>query len=218
MPLVGAAGFRRARLALAGSEVRIDETVENLEPWDRPIAWTQHVTLGPPFLERGKTQFRADGHEVSKASRAISATASKPARISTGRRRRCKDGGTYDLRVYSDRDVSAGYTTHLMDPHREHASFDGFLAAAGAGASDTAGSAQDFPWLRHLGGEPGRADHAVERQDHDARAWSSARRRMPESRREMIERGIAVRRSGVSSGCPPHGTVSASYVGFLSLN
>ena len=28
---------------------------------DRPIAWTQHVTLGPPFLEKGVTQFRAPG-------------------------------------------------------------------------------------------------------------------------------------------------------------
>jgi len=33
--------------------------VQNLTAWDRPIGWTQHVTLGPPFLERGVTQFRA---------------------------------------------------------------------------------------------------------------------------------------------------------------
>ena len=26
---------------------------------DRPIGWTQHVTLGPPFLEKGRTEFRA---------------------------------------------------------------------------------------------------------------------------------------------------------------
>src|SRR2546425_8749464 len=36
----------------------VNEMVENLSALDRPIAWTQHVTLGPPFLERGSTEFR----------------------------------------------------------------------------------------------------------------------------------------------------------------
>ncbi|HMF77913.1 MAG TPA: hypothetical protein VK604_19815 [Bryobacteraceae bacterium] len=49
------------RIKLAGRRVLISETLENLSALDRPIAWTQHVTLGPPFLERGKTQFRAPG-------------------------------------------------------------------------------------------------------------------------------------------------------------
>src|SRR5215472_7567242 len=39
--------------------IEIRETLENLSAADRPIAWTQHVTLGPPFLERGRTEFRA---------------------------------------------------------------------------------------------------------------------------------------------------------------
>ena len=33
--------------------------VENLTGIDRPVGWTQHVTLGPPFIERGVTEFRA---------------------------------------------------------------------------------------------------------------------------------------------------------------
>jgi hypothetical protein len=45
-------------LKLEGRTIRILETVENLSIFDRPIAWTQHVTLGPPFLEHGVTQFR----------------------------------------------------------------------------------------------------------------------------------------------------------------
>jgi hypothetical protein len=49
--------FKRS-LVLQGRRVVIRETVENLSPWDRPIAWTQHVTLGPPFLEPGVTEFR----------------------------------------------------------------------------------------------------------------------------------------------------------------
>ena len=39
--------------------VLIRETLTNVTAADRAIGWTQHVTLGPPFLERGTTQFRA---------------------------------------------------------------------------------------------------------------------------------------------------------------
>ena len=46
-------------IELQGRTVRISEFVENRTAIDRPIAWTQHVTFGPPFLERGVTQFRA---------------------------------------------------------------------------------------------------------------------------------------------------------------
>jgi hypothetical protein len=45
-------------IELQGRAVRIHEAVDNLSATDRPIAWTQHVSLGPPFLEKGATQFR----------------------------------------------------------------------------------------------------------------------------------------------------------------
>ena len=38
---------------------KIVETVRNTSVYDRPSAWTQHVTLGPPFLEKGATAFRS---------------------------------------------------------------------------------------------------------------------------------------------------------------
>src|SRR6266496_3072452 len=46
-------------IALQDRSIKIRETVENLSACDRPVGWTQHVTLGPPFLEPGATQFRA---------------------------------------------------------------------------------------------------------------------------------------------------------------
>ena len=36
-----------------------EETAENLSAWDRPVGWCEHVTFGPPFLERGVTEFGA---------------------------------------------------------------------------------------------------------------------------------------------------------------
>ena len=35
-------------IALHGRHVRIQEMVENLACFDRPIGWTEHVTLGAP--------------------------------------------------------------------------------------------------------------------------------------------------------------------------
>src|SRR5208282_3228812 len=45
-------------IRLDGRTVNFRETVENLSIFDRPIAWTQHVTLGPPFLDPEITEFR----------------------------------------------------------------------------------------------------------------------------------------------------------------
>ena len=45
--------------------VRVEESVENLLPFDRPMQWMQHATFGPPFVEPGKSLLRisaARGH------------------------------------------------------------------------------------------------------------------------------------------------------------
>src|SRR5204862_3115956 len=46
-------------LELHERALHVEEIVQNLSNVDRPIGWTQHVTLGPPFLQKGVTQFRA---------------------------------------------------------------------------------------------------------------------------------------------------------------
>ncbi|MEO7652252.1 MAG: hypothetical protein ABIZ80_17445 [Bryobacteraceae bacterium] len=42
-------------LRVDGQVVWFEETGENLSAWDRAIGWCQHVTIGPPFLEKGVT-------------------------------------------------------------------------------------------------------------------------------------------------------------------
>lgn len=39
--------------------VYFNETAHNLSAWDRPVAWCEHVTLGPPFLSSARTGFQA---------------------------------------------------------------------------------------------------------------------------------------------------------------
>ena len=87
----GGALTARARLPLAGLDVErelelrgravwIRETVRNTGGVDRPIGWTQHVTLGPPFLEKGRTEFRA-----SMTRSRVFESAFGAARLSDGR-------------------------------------------------------------------------------------------------------------------------------------
>lgn len=136
MPIAQLRIERTLRLAPGSVVVRIHETVENLSALDRPAAWTQHVTLGPPFLEKGRTQFRAPG------TRSISTTGQefdwpnlpKP------------DGHSEDLRVYTSAPASGGFTTHLMDPHRDQAFFLAFSPSTKLLAGYV-WKRTDFPWL-----------------------------------------------------------------------
>jgi hypothetical protein len=176
------------RIALSGV-VRFTETVENLSACDRPIAWTQHVTLGPPFLSRGTTQFRA------------SATRSKVFEpdftgglgyMKTGAEFDWphvphKDGGTVDLRVFPAAPVSAGFTTHLMDPNREQAFFVAFSPESRI-AFGYAWRRADFPWLGIW-----EENHARQSPPWGGRTLTRGMEfgvsPMPETRRAMIERG-----------------------------
>jgi len=47
--------FQRAITLLPGETVAyVTETAENLTVQDRPLQWVQHVTMGPPFVEKDK--------------------------------------------------------------------------------------------------------------------------------------------------------------------
>jgi hypothetical protein len=111
-------GFER-RIRLDGDVVRIRESVTNLSGWDRPSAWTHHVTLGPPFLEHGTTEFRAPGTRSrvfetdfagDKCPFAIGADFDWPMAPKRG-------GGAIDLRRYTTAKASGGFTTVVCMPN-----------------------------------------------------------------------------------------------------
>jgi hypothetical protein len=180
---------RVIRLAPEARCLEITETVENLSVWDRPIAWTQHVTLGPPFLEKGKTQFRATAtrskvieHDFTggKGYMRIGAEFDWPYVP-------CLDGSEEDMRVFTSRPVSGAFSTHLMDPARERAWFAAWHPGLRLGLG-YAWRQADFPWL------------GIWEENHSRTAppWNGVTltRGMefgvspfPESRRAMIERG-----------------------------
>ena len=115
----------------------IQEAVTNVGSLDRPIAWTQHVTLGPPFLEAGITQFRTP---ATKSYCPSTETLFRWPEVSLG------DGVKQDLRVYAQPTGSRGATTHLMDQRKEWAFFFAFSSRWNL-LFGYVWKRADFPWL-----------------------------------------------------------------------
>jgi len=207
--------FTRNISFAAPTVVRIAEEVENLSALDRPIAWTQHVTLGDPFVEPGITQFRA------------SATKSKVIESDfTGGKGYMKigaefdwphvpdlKGGTVDMRVFIDRPVSGAFSTHLMDPRREEA----FFLAWSPKSKVLIGyvwKRADFPWLgiweeNHCRTAPPWNGRTI------TRGMEFGVSPMPETRRQMLERGSLFGVPGYR-WIPARKTVRVEYRAFLT--
>lgn len=168
--------------------IRIHETVENLSSSDRPLGWTQHVTLGPPFLEKGRTQFRASASR-SKVfeSQFGSADFLKPGAEFHWPMAPRSDQQLADLRLCNSAPVSSAFTTHLMDPRREHAFFAAFAPAFGL-AFGYVWKCIDFPWMGIWEENYSRTNPPWSGKTL-ARGMEFGVSPMPESRRHMIDRG-----------------------------
>jgi hypothetical protein len=175
-------------IRLAGRAVTINETVENPSGVDRPIGWTQHVTLGPPFLEKGVTEFRASATRSKAFERVFgSADYLEPAAVFDWPYAPMPGGGTADLRRTSAAAASSAYTAHLMSPGDEHAFFVAFSPAAKL-AFGYVWSPADFPWMG-IWEENCSRPNAPWKSSTLARGMEFGVSPFPESRREMIERG-----------------------------
>lgn len=150
--LVGRAHFPIAgldferRLRLRGNSLTIRETLVNRSGRERQIGWTQHVTLGPPFLERGATQFRAS----ATRSKVFESTFGAHDYLAPGAEfvwpmAPALGGGVSDLRVFTDADRSSAYTAHLMNAS-DTAFFIAFSPRVEL-AFAYLWKASDFPWM-----------------------------------------------------------------------
>ena len=123
-----------------------EERARNLSASDRPISWTEHVTIGPPFLRCNDTLVDMPGTRA----RAIDASYSGnmeivPAASFDWPYAPCPNGGTLNLRETPDGHYSR-YTAQLIDHNVE----TGYIAAS----SPSRGllllyvfRRADFPWI-----------------------------------------------------------------------
>jgi hypothetical protein len=189
------------RIEVLGRAVRIREQVDNLSATDRPVGWTQHVTLGPPFLDRGRTEFRvsATRSKVFEGRFGPADYLASGAEFDWPHAPRAA-GGTSDLRKYAGASPSSAYTAHLMDRTREHAYFVAFSPASQL-AFGYVWRRADFPWMGIW--EEHRARPAAPWNGRTVtRGMEFGVSPFPETRREMIERGPLF-------GTPPCGWIPA---------
>lgn len=176
------------RIELRGCNVRFLEEVQSLSSVDRAIGWTQHVTLGPPFIERGVTEFRASAarSKVFESDFGAAAYLQPGAEFIWPMAPR-KDGGTFDLRVYNSSAVSGAYTAHLMAPDPEHAFFTAFSPAHQL-ALGYIWRQVDFPWMG-IWEENCSRTNAPWNGHTLTRGMEFGVSPFPESRRQMVDRG-----------------------------
>lgn len=176
------------RIELGDQTVRIRESVQNLGGTDRPIGWTEHVTLGPPFLEKGRTQFRVTATHSRVFESGFGAhDYLQPGADFDWPHAPGRDGGQADLRLFTDAAASSAYTAHLMDPARDHASFVAYSPAARL-AFGCVWRRVDFPWLGIWEENRSRVEPPWSGQTL-ARGMEFGVSPFPESRRAMIARG-----------------------------
>jgi hypothetical protein len=165
------------RMRLDGNKVRISETVENLSILDRPIAWTQHATLGAPFVERGRTQIRT----TAMRSRTLNGG------IDFDWPWLPEPDGKRDLQTFNSAASSGGYTAHVLDQDSSEAWFFAYSPSSNVLIGYVWRTA-DFPWLGIW----------EENESRAGKPWNSRTTTLgmefgvsplPESRREMINRG-----------------------------
>ena len=176
------------QVTLHGEAVRVEERVTNLSGTDRPVGWTEHVTLGPPFLEKGVTQFRASATRSKVFEKTFgSADYLAPGAEFDWPHAPRSSGGTADLQVFTDLPVSGAYTAHLMDPARHDAFFVAFSPAARL-AFGYVWRRSDFPWMG-IWEENLSRSQAPWNGRTLTRGMEFGASPFPETRREMIERG-----------------------------
>jgi len=176
------------RLELRENVIAVTETVTNVAACDRPIGWTQHVTLGPPFLEHGQTQFRASATQSRVFETAFGAADYLvPAADFDWPNAPRRDGGTADLSRFTDAACSSAYTAHLMNPRHDAAFFVAFSPTARL-AFGYLWRRRDFPWLGIW--EENRSRRETPWNGMEVtRGMEFGVSPFPETRRQMIERG-----------------------------
>ncbi|MGH9630938.1 MAG: hypothetical protein ACRD7E_21720, partial [Bryobacteraceae bacterium] len=85
------------------SVLYVEEWVENLAPYDRPVNWVQHATFGPPFIAPGKSQLDMSATKGQVAGGAAATSSLLPSSDFEWPEALGPDGGKVSLRPFQPR-------------------------------------------------------------------------------------------------------------------
>ncbi len=100
--------------------VLVEEAIENLENFDRPYHWVQHITFGKPFIEYGKTRVDAPVSRI-----AFSSKKDDPANVNTVKWPMVSTaaGGSINAGVFDSDQGEGLYRAWLIDPEEQYTWF-----------------------------------------------------------------------------------------------
>ncbi len=110
---------RIVTLPAKSSVVFVEEWAENLVGSGRPMHWVEHVTLGPPFTEPGKTFLDMAPARWAGGRRGVGLTET-PVRWPQGV---ASDGSPLDLRPFQPNPHASRYDAYLLDHGRPYSYF-----------------------------------------------------------------------------------------------
>jgi hypothetical protein len=131
----------RRRFRLQGCALFCHSEATNTSTWDRPFAWCEHVTIGPPFLQSGEVLFDASAGKGFVTGDSLGPQFEWPAAVSKG-----SNSSDFDLSRYSEIAHDHLVNSFVADTKREWAFFTVFqrrLALLFGYVYPRA----DFPWL-----------------------------------------------------------------------
>ncbi len=195
-------------LTLQGEDVAICETVRNLMAWDRPLAWTQHVTLSPPYLDPSTTQFRATGAQGAVVASGFNDAPYllAGAEFAWPHAPLAGGSGSSDLQHMKPEAPASSYTAISMQPGQAYWTA---WSPEYRLAISYIWQASDFPWLGIWEENRSRAFKPWNRAGI-TRGMEFGTSPFPESRRAMVERGTLM---GVPAykWLPAHASLTAHY-------
>ena len=205
---------RRITLSPQGTLAWIEETVNNQSALDHPFGWCQHVTTGPPFLEKGVTLFDMSAtwgqvfpREFSKAQR-LKTSAEFTWPTAPG-----ADGKEVDLRPAPNSEASSDLTTQLMDPAREWV----WCAATNPKQRVVFGyvwKRADFPWVVNWE-ECGGRKHSPWNGKSLTRGMEFSTTPFPVTRREAVTVGT-LHNTPTYRWIPARGEITVRYAAFIA--
>jgi hypothetical protein len=195
-------------LTLDNESIRVDERVTSTASFDRPIGWTHHVTLSPPFLDPATTEFRlsAAGPAMTHPVSLGEAPYLKPGEPFGWPNAPALDGGgVINVTDMKPTAPASSYVAVVMKPQAYWSAWSPKYRFAIAYVWD----AVEFPWLG-IWEENRSRSHSPWNNAGVTRGMEFGVSPFPESRHAMVERGETLNTPGFK-WLPAKGTLTATY-------
>jgi hypothetical protein len=164
LPAVQEVFTRTVELADGEQAVSVEGELESLLPFDRPVSWAEHATIGPPFLEAERTVIDVPaGRCMTRPARARSASVPRrtvPEKEFTWPMAPAASGGVADMRRMPVGHNSMDHTGCALDPHRELA----YVTALHLDKRLLLGYVwrrEEFPWIQKWMNYPAAAERTA---------------------------------------------------------